>query len=211
MEKPITILIAADHGLVAKAWQFILSLDPRINAVAGCNDIESVLLRATTLRPDIIMLDVNMKRLLEVNAVPFIERVSPGSRILGISMYTFPGVSDMLLEAGVSGYLTKSSSIKELFEAIVEVKAGNKYLCAALKRSGCQPEDKHIQKGLSLLSLREMDVVAGINQGFSLQELAEQFKVPYRAIKKHHEMILKKLEMDSASELIDYLAKSPAL
>ena len=128
MEKPITILIAADHRLVAKGWQFILGLNPKFHAINGCKDFESVLLRAKTLRPDMILMDINMKRMQEMNVIPFIEKVSPDSQVLGISMYTFPGVSDTLIQLGVSGYLTKSSSIKELFEAIAELKAGNKYL-----------------------------------------------------------------------------------
>jgi two-component system, NarL family, nitrate/nitrite response regulator NarL len=212
MEKPITISIAADHRLVAKGWQFIFSLDSRFNVIDGCEDVESVMRRTKTLSPDIILLDINMKRLQEMNVVPVIESVSPGTAVLGICMYTFPDVSDMLVQAGVAGYLTKNSSIKELFQAIVKVKAGEKYLCAELKKFRCQlEENENLQKGAELLSLRETDVIAGISNGFSLQEVAQEFKVPYRTIKKHHEMILKKLELNNTSELIEYLAKRPGL
>jgi DNA-binding NarL/FixJ family response regulator len=212
MEKPITILIAADHRLVAKAWQFILSLDSRFNVIDGCKDFESVMLRTKTLSPDIILLDINMKRMQEMNLVPVMESVSPGTAVLGICMYTFPGVSETLIQAGVAGYLTKNSSIKELFEAIVKVKAGERYLCAELKKFRHQLQEKeNFQKGLELLSLRETDVIAGISNGFSLQEVAQEFKVPYRTIKRHYEMILKKLELNNTSQLIEYLAKQPGL
>lgn len=210
MEKPITILIAANHGLVAKAWQFIFGLHSRVNAIVGCHELESLLFRVKTLRPDIIMLDIDMKRMQEMNVVPCFEKVSPGTRVLGISMYTYPDVSDTLIRAGVSGYLTKSCSIKHLFEAITEIKEGRKYLCAELKKFSSQFCDDNIQRGLSLLSLREMDVIAGISSGYSLKEIAKEFKVPYRTIKRHHELILEKLGMDSDLELIEYLA-SPAL
>jgi DNA-binding NarL/FixJ family response regulator len=212
MDKPITILTAADHRLVAKAWHFILSLDSRFCVIEDCKDFESVMLRAQTLSPDIILVDINMKIVQEMNVAPVIESVSPGTAVLGICMYTFPDVSEILVQAGVAGYLTKNSSIKELFEAIVKVKAGEKYLCAELKKFRLQLQEKeNLQKGLELLSLRETDVIAGISNGFSLQEVAQEFKVPYRTIKKHHEMILKKLELNNTSELIEYLAKRPGL
>jgi DNA-binding NarL/FixJ family response regulator len=212
MDKPIRILTAADHRLVAKAWQFILSLDSRFYVIEDCKDFESVMLRAQALSPDIILLDINMKRVQEMNVAPVIESVSPGTSVLGICMYTFPDVSGILVQAGVAGYLTKNSSIKELFEAIVKVKAGEKYLCAELKKFRRQLQEKEsLQKGLELLSLRETDVIAGISNGFSLQEVAQEFKVPYRTIKKHHEMILKKLELNNTSELVEYLAKRPGL
>ena len=88
MEK-ITILIADDHTLVRETWSFILNTDPRFNVVAESGSGEEAVELAKKLRPNIVIMDINLPGINGIEATQQIRKFSPGSRILGVSL-TYP-------------------------------------------------------------------------------------------------------------------------
>src|SRR5689334_16380100 len=98
--KKITLLIADDHQLVRQAIDAILSADPRFEVIALCKDGEEAVKMAGSMKPDVVLIDINMPVLDGYRATRQIRKCSPASRIVCVSMHTDPSTTNRMLEAG---------------------------------------------------------------------------------------------------------------
>jgi DNA-binding NarL/FixJ family response regulator len=204
--KALTILIADDHKLVREAWSLILNSDERFRVIAECPNAESAIMQVKDLRPDVVIMDINMPGMNGVEAIPFIRKFSPISKILGVSCYTFPDIARKMIIAGASGYVTKNSSKQEMFDAIEEIMEGKKYLCKEIKtlieqrlNGGDDPKVR-----LSALSVREIEIISAVRKGLTSKEIAEEFKLAVKTVEIHRYKILKKLKLNNTAELVDF-------
>ena len=126
-------MIADDHKLIRETWTYILNSDERFEVVAECGDAEQAVELAKELTPDIVLMDINMAPFNGFEATEKIRKVSPESRIIGVSMHSQPAYAKKMLQVGARGYVTKNSSKEEMFTAISEVFRGNKYVCDEIK------------------------------------------------------------------------------
>jgi DNA-binding NarL/FixJ family response regulator len=207
--KPITILIVDDHKLVREAWAMILNSDERFQVVGGCPNAESAVMQVKDLRPNIVIMDINMPGMNGIDAVPLIRKFSPATKILGVSLYTFPDVARKMMQAGASGYVTKNSSREELVHAIIEVMKGKRYVCKEvlgliLERKEGAEDPKTL---LSSLSVRQIEIITAIRTGQTSKEIAAQLKLAPKTVEIHRYKILKKLKLSNAAELVDFFNK----
>jgi DNA-binding NarL/FixJ family response regulator len=211
--KPITILVAEGRRLVREAWGFILNKDNRFRVIAECENFESAVLQAKNLRPDVVILDIQPPGLSGIEMMPLVRKYSPGSKILSVSTYSFPNIARELMQAGASGYLTKTSSLEEMLEAIIQVRNGEKYICREIRKTIKEQlkgsDDPTIR--LSRLSLREIEVIIGVRDGFTSREIALQLKITAKTVEMHRYHILKKLKLNNASELVDFFNKNQTM
>ena len=87
MEK-ITILIADDHTLVRETWSFILNTDPRFKVIAESGSGEDAVELAKQLRPQVVIMDINLPGMNGIEATQQIRKFSPASKILGVSLHS---------------------------------------------------------------------------------------------------------------------------
>src|SRR3954463_3288810 len=129
----ITILIADDHTLVRETWSFILNTDPRFKVIAESGSGEDAVELAKQLRPQIVIMDINLPGMNGIEATQQIRKFSPASKILGVSLHTQPTYARKMIQKGAMGYVTKNSSREEMFKAILEVQNGRKDICEEIK------------------------------------------------------------------------------
>ena len=206
----ITILIADDHTLVRETWSFILNTDARFSVVAESGSGEEAVELAKKLRPNIVIMDINLPGINGIEATQQIRKFSPGSKILGVSLHTQPTYARKMIQKGAMGYVTKNSSREEMFKAIMEIQSGKKYICEEIKNilseqviSGDDP-----QTGLNSLSQREIEIIAFIKKGFSSKEIADELKISVKTVEVHRYNILKKLNLKNAAALVNYINNS---
>src|SRR5215213_6649539 len=131
----ISILIADDHKLIRDTWSFILNTDERFKVVAECSNGEDAVEQAKQKRPQIVLMDINMTPVSGLEATKQIRKVSPGSKIIGVSMHSQPAYAKKMLQIGARGYVTKNSSKEEMMKAILEVHQGSRYICEEIKNN----------------------------------------------------------------------------
>ncbi len=206
----ISILIADDHTLVRETWSFILNTDPRFSVVAESGSGEEAVEMAKKLRPNIVIMDINLPGMNGIEATQQIRKFSPGSRILGVSLHTQPTYARKMMQKGAMGYVTKNSSREEMFKAILEIQSGKKYICDEIKNilseqviSGEDP-----QTGLNSLSQREIEIIAYIKKGFSSKEIADALSISVKTVEVHRYNILKKLNLKNAAALVNFINNS---
>jgi DNA-binding NarL/FixJ family response regulator len=202
----ISILIADDHKLIRDTWSFILNTDQRFKVVAECSNGEEAIEQAKLKRPQIVLMDINMSPVTGLEATKQIRKVSPGSKIIGVSMHSQPAYAKKMLQIGAKGYVTKNSSRDEMFKAILEVHKGNRYICDEVKNIiSEQIMDDGPAQGINSLSERELQIVKLIKEGFSSKEISTQLSISLKTVEVHRHNILKKLNLKNSAALVNYI------
>jgi len=206
----ITILIADDHTLIRETWSFILNSDPKFRVVAECGTGEEAIAKARELHPDIVIMDINMPGTNGIEATEQIKKISPESKVIGVSLHTQPTYARKMMQKGAMGYVTKNSSREEMFKAIEEVYQGKKYICDEIKNILSEQvlsgEDQ--PTGLNTLSQREIQIIALIKKGHSSKEIAESLEISVKTVEVHRYNILKKLNLKNAAALVHFIHNS---
>lgn len=206
MEK-ISILIADDHKLIRETWSFILNNDSRFTVVAECGDSEQAVEMARTKKPQIVLMDINMTPISGFEATERIRKVSPGSKVIGVSMHSQPAYAKKMLQIGARGYVTKNSSKEEMITAIMEVNAGNKYICDEIKNNISElvlEENKDVPN-VNALTEREIQIINLIKEGQSSKEIALNLNISLKTVEVHRHNILKKLKLKNSASLVNLL------
>jgi DNA-binding NarL/FixJ family response regulator len=206
MEK-INILIADDHKLIRETWTYILNSDPRFQVVAECGDSEQAVELARQKRPHIVLMDINMTPINGFEATEKIRKVSPGSKIIGVSMHSQPAYAKKMLQVGARGYVTKNSSREEMFKAIMEVFRGNKYVCDEIKTIISEQllDENQDTPNINSLTEREIQIINHIREGLSSKEIATKLKISLKTVEVHRHNILKKLKLKNSASLVNFI------
>lgn len=209
MEK-ISILIADDHMLVRETWAFILNTDARFKVIAESGSGEEAVELARELRPEIVIMDINLPGMNGIEATQLIRKYSPSSKILGVSLHTQPTYARKMIQKGAMGYVTKNSSREEMFKAIMEIQDGRKYICDEIKNilSNQVISGDDDQGGLNSLSQREIEIISFIRKGNSSKEIAEKLEISVKTVEVHRYNILKKLNLKNAAALVNFINNS---
>jgi DNA-binding NarL/FixJ family response regulator len=209
MTQKITILIAEDHLLVREAWAYMLNNDPRFRVIAETCDGNEAIELARQLKPDVVILDINLRGRNGIEAVPLIVHHSPGSRILGVSWLTHPTYSRRMIQNGALGYISKNSPGHEMLKAIEEVNAGRQYICEETRNMyESVTSGKTSQRGINSLSHREVEVIEQIKKGCSSKEIAEMLNISKKTIEVHRYNIMRKLNIRNVASLVNYINHS---
>jgi DNA-binding NarL/FixJ family response regulator len=128
---PLRVLIADDHPLFAEAIAITLEADKRIEIVGFAQDGKEAIELVSELRPDIVLMDLNMPVVDGFEATRRLTKVCPESKIVVVTAATEPDDSQRALEAGASAYLRKGCYAADLFQTIFSV--------ASLKEARSEP------------------------------------------------------------------------
>lgn len=209
MEK-ITILIADDHTLIRESWKIMLNSDSRFNVIAESRTGEEAIEKAKEMRPNVVLMDVNLPGINGIDATQQIRKFSPGSKVLGISLHTQPAYARKMIQNGALGYITKNSSCGEMFKAIVEVQNKRKYICDEIKNilSEQVMNGDEQQKGLNSLSRREIEIIGFIRKGHSSREIAGTLGISVKTVEVHRYNTLKKLKLKNSAAMVNFINNS---
>lgn len=209
MEK-ITILIADDHTLIREAWQLILDTDQRFKVVGVAASGEDAVELIKELRPNVVIMDINLPGMNGIEATGLIKKFSPDTKVVGVSMHTQPTYVRKMIKNGASGYVTKSSPHDELCKAVVGVHNNQRYICHEIRDilSSQILDEESANVGLNSLSQREIEIIALLKKGYSSKEIAEPLNISVKTVDVHRYNILKKLNLRNTAAMVDYINKS---
>lgn len=209
--KKITILIADDHTLVRETWSVLLNADPRFRVVGSCGTGEEAIQLAREQKPRLVIMDVSLPGINGIEATEKIGKVSPFSRVLGISLHTQPGFAKQMMQKGAMGYLTKSSTKDEMFMAIGEIVAGRKYVCSEIRHIiSQQMSGREVNKAaVNELSEREIEVISYLKKGLNSREIGDKLKIAAKTVEVHRHNILRKLHLKNTAALVNYININP--
>ena len=203
----INILIADDHKLIRETWSYILNSDSRFQVIGECGDAQEAVELAKTKRPHVVLMDINMTPFSGLEATQRIRKISPGSKVIGVSMHSQPAYAKKMLQMGARGYVTKNSSKEEMIKAILEVNHGNKYICDEIKNIISEQllDEKEDSPNINALTEREMQIINFIKEGLSSKEIATSLSISLKTVEVHRHNILKKLKLKNSASLVNFI------
>jgi DNA-binding NarL/FixJ family response regulator len=203
-EAPIRVLLVDDHALVRSAIRQALDA-PDIEVVGEARNAEEAIELAPLLRPDLLLLDIDLPGMSGIEAVREIVPRLPETRVV---MLTVSTDRRNLLEAmrhGAAGYLTKDLTGDALLRAVRGLRRGD----LAMSRQHAAQVVEHLQRGGSggmademggLLSGREQEVLRLLADGLTDREIAGALAISPRTVESHVSAVLRKLGVRNRAE-----------
>jgi two-component system, NarL family, response regulator LiaR len=200
MTDRIRVLVADDHPTLRAGLRAIIETQDDMEVVGEAGSGEEAVDRAAVLRPDIVLMDLEMPVLDGVEATRQIRERLPNVRVIAFTAFDTDDRIIGAVEAGAQGYLLKGAPREELFRAVRVAHEGGSLLHPAiaskLMRHVSTP---HSQKDHDGLSARELEVLALLVEGLTNKEIAARLVVSERTIKFHVGSILNKLDVQNRS------------
>ena len=131
---PVRVLIADDQKIVREGLVSLLSLLPGIDVVGAATDGDDAVRQALALRPDVVLMDLNMPHCNGVEATEQLRDRQPGTRVVVLTTYADDDWVFAALQAGARGFLTKDAGAEEIHRAIATVASGDAQLDPSVQR-----------------------------------------------------------------------------
>lgn len=209
------ILLADDHALFRAGLRALLESEPRWEVVGEAADGNEAVARARELRPDIVIMDLSMPGANGLEATRAIRALGLECRVLVLTVHAEEEYLVPVVEAGASGYLTKTSADTDLLEALKVVARGEVYLPARattlLLRRYRETQDDPQQAGFRELSDREREVLVLTAEGFSSREIGERLYISPKTVETYRSRIMVKLGLNHRSELVRFALRTGLL
>lgn len=208
----IRIILCDDHTMVREALRLVLERDSDMEVVAEAGDGETALRLVDKQKPDVVVMDVALPGLSGVEITRRLLAAHPDIKVLALSTYVDRHVVEQMLEAGASGYITKSAAGSELAQGIRSVLMGRSYLCPQittlvtdnLRGGRYAPQNP----GNHLLSRRELQIVTLLAEGKTAPDIATELHISPSTVDVHRRNLMKKLNMHSVVELTKYAIRT---
>ncbi len=206
MSRPISILLADDHVLVCDALKTRIEQEPDMQVVAVAYNADQAAGEAMHLKPDIVLMDINMPGLVSFEAVKIIRLHSPETKIVFLSALSHDRCIEEALSSGAAGYLTKTDSPQSVIQGIRTVAAGGVCFSPEIQsRLAADPKGAAAgAKGptrMSTLSHRETEVLQYLARGMAKKEIAQTMHISVKTVERHADRLMAKLDIHDRVEL----------
>jgi len=202
----IRILVADDHTLMRRGVHSILAGHPQLEIIGEAADGREALALALELRPNLVLMDIDMPDVDGIKATESILAELPDTRVLALSMHADRNYVRKMLSSGALGYLLKDSAAEELPQAVVMVDGGLIYLSPRITGVLVDEFVKHQpdldSSGIDLLSNRELEVVRLMVDGESTKQVAIALGISQKTAQAHRQNIFRKLGITGTAELV---------
>lgn len=201
--KAIRILLVDDHPVVRKGLMACLAHQSEIQVIGEAGDGEEGVRLARELKPDVVLMDIDMPRMNGLAAADILRREDPAIKVLILSMHSETDFVLRILQSGARGYVLKSAQTAELIKAIETVYSGGSSFSPDIARAALNDYVRGAGEGPhpSQISNREREVLVAIAGGLSNKEIASHLGVGVRTVETHRERIMRKLNIHSVAGL----------
>ena len=202
------ILLVDDHAMFRAGIRALLESEERMSVVGEASSGDEAVDEVRALKPDVVVMDLSMPGSNGLEATRRIAALGLETRVLVLTVHAEEEYLVPVVEAGASGYLTKTSADQDLIEAIRVVARGEVYLPPKATRLLLQQyrasESNSDLADLHELSSREQEVLALTAEGFSSREIGKKLFISPKTVDTSRARIMDKLGLNHRSELVRF-------
>jgi len=217
--KAIRILIADDHPMVRRGIKLVLENQKKWLVCGEASTGAEAVKQVTTLKPDLVIMDISMPGMNGLQAIQEIQNVDPDTGILVLTMHDSKQILHRAIQAGARGYVLKSDSESNLLQALEAVWDRKAYFSPGISKTALE---NYIQTGRSdgsrdgpeksaVLTSRQLAVLKLLVRGMSNKQVANTLGISSRTVESHRYQIMNRLNVRSLSELVVYAVRNRLL
>lgn len=200
----VKVLLVDDHAFVRSGVKAILDEEEGIEVIGEAGSGEEAIKKADLLKPDLIVMDVNMPKLDGIEATRRIKQNNPSISVVVLTVNNEELFLIEAIRAGAASYLLKDSSSEQLVSSIRSVAEGGSLIPLHLLRAAMSEEavtSTHVEgELLEPLSEKEMEVLVRITRGLRNQEIADELNLAKVTVKKRVQGILQKMMVSDRTQ-----------
>lgn len=197
----VRILIYEDNTILRESLSSLVASHQTFNVTGAFSDVLNVIPEITELKPDVILMDIDMPGMTGIQAVRKIRKQNREVAILMLTVFDDNTHVFEALQAGASGYLLKKHIAVKLFDAIQDVLQGGAPMSPSIARMVIQSMQQPITKDYQLTA-REKEILSALSQGNSYKLIAAQFEISIDTVRTHIKKIYEKLQVHSQTEAV---------
>lgn len=213
----IKLLIVDDHALYRQGLHNVLEFEADIHILGEASNGEEAIKKIAALRPDVVLLDLNMPKLNGMEVVNWVRNKYPDIKIIILTVYEDENCMLEIIRAGAMGFLLKDVEPAMLIKAIHTVAAGKHFIhptltgqlveFTRLTNQSVQLAPHHFQMRPERLTMREMDILRLLVHGFTNQEIAARVYLSEKTIKNHLTNVFRKFAVSDRTQAALYAIK----
>jgi two-component system response regulator NreC len=197
---PIRIILADDHEIVRDGLKRIVEAEGDMKVVAEAGDAEEARRRCSGLKPDVLVLDLNMPGEPGLASIPKFQEASAETKVVVLTMQDDPAFAKEAFRLGANAFVVKHAAGAELVDAIRAAARDETYINPLLgARLAAAPEGPP-----GGLTPREIEVLRLVAAGHTNPEIGEQLVISIRTVETHRAAIHRKLGTSSRAEVVAF-------
>lgn len=205
--RKIRIVIVEDLEEVIEGLSAFIKQDDALQLVTAFRTAEAAALELPLLKPDIVVMDINLPGMTGIECIRQVKKVAPEIQFMMFTVYENNDQVFEALKAGASGYLLKKTAPLQIMESIKELYEGGSPMSAAIARklvSVFVDQNKVVAAPeAAVLTPREKEVLELVAKGLLYKEIAEQLSISFHTVRQHIGKIYEKLHVQNKTEAIN--------
>ena len=209
MTKEIKVLIVDDHQLLRIGVRDAIGANSRFKIVGEAADGEKALELLGSLKPDVVITDIDMPRLNGLETIRAIRKLQYEVKIIILTMYNEEDMFNAAMDLGVKAYVLKENAATDIVAALEKVDRGETFLTASMLEVGKRRSDRVRELLLSkpqieALTPAERRILKLIGEDYTSKEIAERLNVSIRTVDNHRQHICEKLNLHGTHSLLKF-------
>lgn len=200
----IRVLLVDDQQVVREGLRSLIATDRALSVVAECTDGDEVLDQIARTRPDVVVMDIRMRRVDGATATAAV-RAADGPPVLVLTTFDDDQTLAAALRAGAAGFVVKSAPGEDILRAIATVADGDAWIdpsVAGRVLAAYRQREPRAAVDLSVLTERELEVLRAVGRGHNNREVAAELFISEATVKTHLGRALTKLHLRDRSAAI---------
>lgn len=207
----IKVMIVEDHSMIRDGLKQLLELENDIRVIAGYADGRKAVEEYLSVKPDVVLMDINMPVMSGLEATEKIKALDADARIVMLTIHQDREYLIKALDLGAMGYILKDAESKVLIEAVRSVYNRQIYIQPSMARE-LVTEYRRIKSGTGdspadQLTDREIEVLKLITKGMLNKEIANVLFISEKTVKNHISSIFRKLDVQDRTQAAVYAIK----
>lgn len=196
------VMIVDDHPVVREGYRRLIDLQPGLHIVAEAEDARSAYAQYRETSPDVTVMDLTIPGASGIEAIRHIRQYDEHARIVVFTMHHGSAFALKSIEAGASGYVTKSSDPQQLIKAIFGALAGRTVISPDVIDAIAQDRIAGADQRLSELSTRQTEILRLLASGWPAERIGDALSISTKTVRNNHYQIKSKLGLETDAQMV---------
>jgi DNA-binding NarL/FixJ family response regulator len=209
MTEQVTILLVDDHPLLRRGLRDVIGEHSRFRIVGEASDGEEAMRLLISLKPQIVVMDIDMPRLSGLETIRAIRQFPLQVRTIILTMYQEEDMFNAAMDLGAQAYVLKENAANDILAALEKVARGEIFVCPSLREAGRRRSDR-VQELLlgkpqiETLTPSERRILKLVGEDYTSKEIADRLQLSVRTVDNHRQNICRKLNLHGTHSLLKF-------